>query len=1007
MYFAPFELNDDSSFLSLPYSDPDQNFFNHNEYCINSNYYLESSFNKMCHDKYRDFYGLSLFHLNIRSLPKNLNNLELYFKNLNMTFSVIGLSETWIQESNVLISGIDGYKCEHVYREKKTGGGVSLFVKNSIDYTKRDDLIMLNDSIETVFIEVEANILKTLNNVIIGVIYRPPNSDINSFMSDLKCILSKLDKEKKCIYVMGDFNLNLLNMDNHLPTSEFLEIMYSFSYFPLINKPTRIKKDSATLIDNIFCNTFSKDIVVDSGIFFTDISDHFPIFSINSYGKSSDSVRYVRKRIFNNTNIQKFVNQISMINWDDVLHCQDAQEAFTKLYNHITHCFNVCFPLVKVKLNYRNRKQWLSTGLKESIKNKNKLYVKSVKFPTLFNINKYKEYRNKLHSILRRAERDYYDQLLTFNKNNLAKSWKILKEVINKNNNVTMSNKFNINNEVVTDNLRIAEGFNNFYVNVGLNLAKDIPIIDKDPTEYITKQYSHSLFLEPVVADEMKSIILNLKESSSGYDDVSAKIVKSISHIIIEPLTHSLNLSFSHGVFPNELKIAKVIPLYKSKDKMLFCNYRPVSILPLFSKIYERIMYNRIIKFITKNNILYKYQFGFRKNHGTNVALFYMFDKIIKSLEEGQIVMGLFLDFRKAFNTVNHQILLKKMYKYGIRGVVYDWFKSYLSNRKQYVNINKVNSPKLNITCGIPQGSILGPLMFLLYINDIANVSSVLFFLLFADDTTVFCSGKNIDDLINIVNREMQKLIIWLYVNKLSINTEKTNYILFSLRKKINTSCNVYINQKVIDRVTNTKFLGVIIDEKLTWSHHIKYIKKKISKGIGIICKARKIFKMQTLLTMYYSFIYPYFVYCLEFWGSASNYLLDSLFKLQKRAIRLIVSAGFRAHTEPIFLQLNLLPLSKLHQMNIIMFMYKFKNSILPDIFHDVFQWNKDIHQYNTRQSDKLHVVKCKTSTFIKSPSYRGILLWNYIVNILNVDCNIQTFKWHLKTYLLNNTINI
>ena len=369
--------------------------------------------------------------------------------------------------------------------------------------------------------------------------------------------------------------------------------------------------------------------------------------------------------------------------------------------------------------------------------------------------------------------------------------------------------------------------------------------------------------------------------------------------------------------------------------------------------------------------------------------------------------MGLFLDFRKAFDTVNHQILLKKKYKYGIRGVVYDWFKSYLSNRKQYVNINKVNSPKLNITCGIPQGSILGPLMFLLYINDIANVSSVLFFLLFADDTTVFCSGKNIDDLINIVNREMQKLIIWLYVNKLSINTEKTNYILFSLRKKINTSCNVYINQKVIDRVTNTKFLGVIIDEKLTWSHHIKYIKKKISKGIGIICKARKIFKMQTLLTMYYSFIYPYFVYCLEFWGSASNYLLDSLFKLQKRAICLIVSAGFRAHTEPIFLQLNLLPLSKLHQMNIIMFMYKFKNSILPDIFHDVFQWNKDIHQYNTRQSDKLHVVKCKTSTFIKSPSYRGILLWNYIVNILNVDCNIQTFKWHLKTYLLNNTINI
>ena len=472
-------------------------------------------------------------------------------------------------------------------------------------------------------------------------------------------------------------------------------------------------------------------------------------------------------------------------------------------------------------------------------------------------------------------------------------------------------------------------------------------------------------------------------------------------------LLHVTNLSISQGTFPRELKIAKVLPLYKAKDKMFISNYRPVSILPIFSKIYERIMYKRLLSFLNKHNILYQYQFGFRENHGVNSALIYMIDKILKSLDKGEIVVGLFLDFCKAFDTVDHQILINKMNKYGIRGTALEWIKSYLSERKQFVYFNGINSSEQNIVCGIPQGSILGPLFFLIYINDIARVSKLLFFLLFADDTNIFITGKDINTITHTLNQELKKLLIWLQVNKLSINIDKTKYIIFSLRKKVNTVSHIYINNNIIERVYSTKFLGIIIDSKLSWIDHVQHIKTKIAKGLGILCKSRKILNINTLLTLYYSFVFPYIVYCIEVWGSVNKLLFSSIFKLQKRAVRIIVSANYRAHTDPIFTKLKILPLHKVYQMRVLIFMFKFSNNTLPNIFTKMFQVNVNIHHYSTRQSYKLHVMKCKTSALLNSMSYQGTLLWNYMSDTVNTHCSIQTFQWHLKKFMLDHDIHL
>ena len=311
------------------------------------------------------------------------------------------------------------------------------------------------------------------------------------------------------------------------------------------------------------------------------------------------------------------------------------------------------------------------------------------------------------------------------------------------------------------------------------------------------------------------------------------------------------------------MKIAKVIPLYKNDNNMMVNNDRPISILPVFSKLLERLMYNRLISFINQHKLLNKFQFGFRSQRSTNIALIYLVDKIAKAIDEKEIVLGVFLDFSKAFDTINHKKLFSKLNHYGIRGVALDWIQSYLNNRSQFVCFNDVNSRYSNITCGVPQGSILGPLLFLIYINDFSYIATLLFTILFADDTNIFLQGKNIDDLVKQMNLELSKIVMWLEVNRLSLNIKKTHFMIFatgnhSIHKYNEINQDIKINNIPIDRVHSTKFLGVYKDSKFNWSEHIKYIKGKLFKIIGIICKAGTLLNRSTLVTLYNSFVLPY-----------------------------------------------------------------------------------------------------------------------------------------------------
>ena len=340
------------------------------------------------------------------------------------------------------------------------------------------------------------------------------------------------------------------------------------------------------------------------------------------------------------------------------------------------------------------------------------------------------------------------------------------------------------------------------------------------------------------------------------------------------------------------------------------------------------------------------------------------------------------MDLSKAFDTIDHITLLSKLDNYGIRGPAYSWIKSYLSERKQFVYIDGHNSNMLNIQCGVPQGSILGPLLFLIYVNDIINSSKILNFIMFADDTTVIASHKNIGELINILNLELINVSSWFKCNKLSLNISKTNCMHF---QSTHSNADAFIDYDIkIDGLTlehkdTTKFLGVTIDKHLSWNPHIANITSQIAKGIGILYRSKHILPPKSLLMLYNTLILPYISYCNIIWGNCGITKLNSIFLLQKKAVRICTNSSYITHTNPLFHKLNVLKISDINILQTGTFMFKYINNLLPEVFSNLFSFNRNLHKYPTRTCDNIHLNNPRTLLAHKALRHHGPDIWNIL----------------------------
>ena len=710
----------------------------HNNNYSDSHYYKENSFNNVFKQS-KD--QLSVIHLNIRSIPANLTQFRAHLDTLRMNFKIIALSETAINSHHTCYN-IPGYTIEQDFRPKRKGGGVALYIDSNLQYKVRNDL-NLGDNTNSIFVEIDRNQLKSKYNTIIGCIYRPPSYSLQSFNDSLTNMLSILQKKKKHILIAGDFNVNvdpLIRGDSN--TQNFKNIFSSNFLFPLISRPTRVTNHSATVIDNIYSNASDLSTTWRSGILRFSISDHYAIFCISNTIKMTVDKQTITKRNFSQKAISRFTKCVRSQSWIS-LDSLDTQNAFSWFQRVIDLHFEEHFPKQTITMSYKNRLPWLTEKLRTQIKDKNSMHIQVMRNPDDQQLNlKYKTLRNELTSALRNSELKHYSNELELNKSDLHKTWGVLRVIIGKDaNNLKPKLQFQVNDKYVTDSLEVANSFNEFFVSIGPKLADNI-LSTTNPLSYVNN-CTNSIVIPPVTIAEVRQTILSMKNSSAGWDDFPARVAKQSIDSYIEPLTCLINRSFADGIFPNELKLARIVPIFKSGDCTVLSNYRPISILTFFAKVFEKLLYKYLLDCFDDNDIFYQHQFGFREKHSTQQAIISLVEKITGAWESGDMAIGVFLDLKKAFDTVPHDILLKKLYAYGIRGIALKLMKSYLTDRTQYVIYDGMQSTTLPISCGVPQGSILGPLLFIITMNDIGNVSEFLYTILYADDTCVLLNGND------------------------------------------------------------------------------------------------------------------------------------------------------------------------------------------------------------------------------------------------------------------------
>ena len=540
----------------------------------------------------------------------------------------------------------------------------------------------------------------------------------------------------------------------------------------------------------------------------------------------------------------------------------------------------------------------------------------------------------------------------------------------------------------ISNNAQLAEIFNEHFYRLPLSLDQNLPNVDYCPTQFVVSN-SQSLFLNPVSPHEVSNTIKTLKNSRQDINSIPVHMLKFVRDEVALVLSEIINLSFTSGVFPECLKLAMVIPIYKTGVKTDVKNYRPISLLPIMSKIFEKIIYRRLYNFFVQNSVFSSSQFGFLKGRSTADAIMALTESVYGSLNSKEHSLAVFIDLSKAFDTVNHKILLKKLELYGVRGLPLKLVESYLSGRRQVVRIGSDLSSCKEISLGVPQGSTLGPLLFLLFINDLPNISSDFYPILFADDTNILFKGSNIDDLVSKCNVVMEKVNDWCNSNRLTINYDKTFYMLFSNRNPTYIP-RIMFNNLELDRKPFAKFLGVIIDEKLKFDQHITTVCNKISKAIGIIFKLVNYLDKQSLISIYYSLVHPHLSYCNIVWGNTYWSHLYPLIIAQKKAIRLVNRVNFLDHTNQLFIENKILKLPDLNKFLILVYMF---NS-------DISVYTRN-HDHHTRNRLDLLPDYNRLNLTQRSITFCGPSTWNSIPDYVKNSHSLPIFKNRVKNYFI------
>lgn len=848
---------------------------------------------------------------------------------------IIALSEVWSNLNNYTLQGFHPLIVET--RKDKRGGGVGLLFKNELQPKKISELSTILPYMEI----VTSTYLNKKERGIICSIYRPPSltkSNLEKFFSELKKTLAKIraDFPNTPLKIAGDFNINMV-CDNDLNTINLLNLMEDNNLFPSINRPTRIYKASATIIDNIFV---SNPLGSEQFIIPTSISDH--LFLIHTICQNvSNSAVIKNRRCFTETSINDFRNKLNQTSFDSIINCNEPERAYELFFDLTDRIFLETFPLKKFSNKPVKKQPWITNEIMLEKKVERKLYIKSLLKGTDFHINKHSIYKKNLNKNIRSAKIKYNSQFFNQNKKNSKKIWQFLNvDIKGSTSNQDIISSIKTPSINLEDPILIAKHMNKFFSEIGSKIANNIPTDNIKLNEYVNNlPQTPNIFKFTNITDR-DIIRLNKTiqpKTSSGPDGLPNKVLKNILELKPNVISKLMNLSLQHAYVPVRLKTAKIIPIYKkSGNKDDPNNYRPISLLNTLSKILEKLVAKQLRNHLDINNILYKRQFGFRKNHSTTHAMIATLKHLEQMKSNNVKTNAIFLDLKKAFDTVSHTILLRKLSKYGIQNNELDWFLNYLKDRKQFTSIGDTESDLLNVEIGVPQGSVLGPLLFCIFINDLPD------FLpnddlcnLFADDTAILISSKEENNLKNKTDNTLKLAKTWFELNKLTLNISKTKVI--QLNHTNNNSITLdnveikKVHSKSLDKDHNSfKFLGFHLDEKVNFLSHKKKLIQKLNSSIYILRKLNKQYPSKQKCLIYNALFKSNMEYGIVAWSN-DQALINKIFTLQKKAIRLIDGRLNLTHTEHIFKKYKILKLNDLIYLNRVMLAHSVKYEYAPE----------------------------------------------------------------------------
>ena len=921
--------------------------------------------------------GFHICHINCRSIRNKIDDCTIMFDSCNM--DIITVSESWLEEKDIssefAFIGFKMYRWDRSWEENgktKVGGGLLMYVKNQ--YVVLEEEFLPKKS--TIDIEITSLIVKRngAKNILLLNIYRPPQGNVHTFWDEMKDIISNIPHINRYeLYILGDMNINMLDETSEF-VKDFKQGMMGYGLINYITCPTRYA-ETDTCLDLIFTNC---DNVTKAGCIEFGLSDHEMVYVTTLHNEidNSPKVDFTCRRMKNYTT-DKLIQGLSGFNWNMFTNSNDVDALWCLMLKRITHVMDVLCPFVKYRVK-EIKKPWVTADMISKIKEKDRALSRAKRSKDNFRIEAAKKERNKTSRDSKKKKREFVVRILEENKGDPKKFWYELKKVMPGKTSKDIINLISQETGQLLEDNEVSGMINQYFTGIGAKLASnnnsiwvaDFPRVDNNIQNW------------NVTEEEVLGYLKDIKvHKTSAIDGLSSSVLKDAFIFLSQELTYIYKCSLETGKIPMQWKEAVIVPIPKDGNPTLVENYRPISLLPLPSKILEKIVHRNLIEYLDENNILSDKQGGYRKGCSTVNTIGKLTDDILRDRNVGKETLAVFIDLKKAFDTVHHSILLKKCDRYGIRGKPLIWLENYLSGRRQCTFANNVKSEKLDISYGVPQGSILGPLLFLLYVNEVENVLKECKVLLYADDTVIYLSGQTSKDVNRKMQSDLDRYYEWCHLNRLTLNAKKTKFMCFANTYKWK-DCKLKINGEKINGVSNYKYLGVVLDDALTYEKFINGQLRTAGFRTYQMARLNAFIDKPTALLLYKTNILPILEYGDILIAGCKVDLLARIQRAQNRGIKVALRLHYRTPTYDVHALANL---NMLHD--------RLEAHQMKEAYRRVkIEAYRDNRNLNTRAWDG-PVLKCCTPNgvaYTRSLEHTISHVWNVL---RPVDRNIETLE--------------